>query len=124
MTDSEVVLYFFIIILALVHTFSEVIYKKGVTPIVESKKASDNYSKQTWIMIVFVVGFSIGISLCVKLLFGIILGSNPLSIISGLFLGSIAIFSFIFGYLFFDEKISRTQLIGFCFISIGIFLLV
>jgi len=71
-----------------------------------------------------ILGFSIALSLGVKIVYGIILGSNPLSVIAGLFFGLIAIFSVIFGKLFFDEEVSRFKAIGVFLIALGIVILV
>ena len=60
----------------------------------------------------------------VKLIYGIILGTNPLSVTAGLFLGGIAIFSAILGKILFEEDLSTFQVAGVIFIALGIFLLV
>ncbi|MFX0151606.1 MAG: hypothetical protein ACFFAJ_12540, partial [Candidatus Hodarchaeota archaeon] len=75
-------------------------------------------------MPLILITISIGISLIVKIIYGILLVTNPLSVSSGLFLGFIAIFSVIFGKIFFNEKITNHQGIGVVLIAFGIIILV
>ncbi len=86
-------------------------------------KGMGSYLKERFTPL-FIIGVSLGISFIVKAIYGIVLATNPLSVSSGLFLGFIAIFSVLFGKLFFSEHISRAQGFGIVLIALGIILLV
>lgn len=126
---SDLVLWTFLIIipvLSIIHTLGEVLYKYGsmmFNPLDKPLEGID-YNIKEQIIPLIVIGVSIGISFFVKIIYGIILVSNPLSISSGLFLGFIAIFSIVFGKFFFNEQISRYQVLGICLIAFGIIILV
>ncbi|MHA2243711.1 MAG: hypothetical protein ACXADY_01950 [Candidatus Hodarchaeales archaeon] len=115
----------FILLLATIHTLSEVMYKSGSTTFVHRIILFKEKSKLSIVLFpLSIIVISIGISLGVKVIYGIILGSNPLSITSGLFLGSIAIFSVFFGKIFFHEQVSPRQVGGVILIALGIIFLV
>ncbi|MFX1517143.1 MAG: hypothetical protein ACFFC6_12645 [Promethearchaeota archaeon] len=115
----------FILLLAMIHTLGEVIYKKGSMLYVQSNLSIKDISKLSIIGFpLFIIIFSIGISLGIKVIYGIILASNPLSITAGLFLGSIAIFSVFFGKVFYNEQVSSLRVVGIGMIAFGIILLV
>ena len=114
-----------ILLLAAIHTFGEVIYKKGSMMFVQRNISIKEISKFTKSRLpIFIVGISIGLSLGVKIIYGIILGSYPLSVTGGLFFGSIAIFSVISGKIFYQEHFSPLQLFGIVLIALGIIFLV
>lgn len=127
MIDSEIWLYIgLILLLATVHTLGDVIYKKATTSLVEKNIPSKlEFSDfRIFIIPIFVIGFSICISLGVRIVYGILLGVTPLSITAGSFLGSITIFSIIFGKAIFQEQFSHYQILGILLIVLGIIMLV
>jgi drug/metabolite transporter (DMT)-like permease len=115
-----------VLLIAIIHTLGEVIYKKGTMPFVEPKGVSQTSpsSLRTLSIPIIIIGVSFGISFGVKIIYGIILGLNPLSSTAALFLGSVAIFSVIFGKIFFNEQISPYQLFGIVLIALGIMMVV
>jgi len=113
-----------VLILAIIHTLGEVLYKQVTTSFVRMRNSRSEASFQMLSVPLVIIGVSIGISFGVKIIYGILLGSNPLSVTSGLYLGSIAIFSIIFGKLFFHEQVSLYQVLGIGLITLGIILLV
>ncbi len=127
MDNPEIIGYFLIIFfLAIAHTSGEVIYKSGSMALIKDKHLLKNIASnlQQIFLPLLIIGFSIALSLGVKIIYGTVLGSNPLSITAGLFFGLIAIFSIIFGKLFFNEQITRFQIFGILLIALGILLLV
>jgi len=103
-----------VLVLAILHTLGEVLYKNATTSFVRLKGIPrSQFSFRTLNIPLVIKGVSIGISLGVKIIYGIFLGLNPLSVTAGLFLGSIAIFSIIFGKLFFHEQVSPYQILGY-----------
>ncbi len=115
----------FILLLALIHTLGEVFYKKGSMMFVQRKISIKDISKlHISGFPISIVGVSIGFSLGVKIFYGILLGSHPLSVTGGLFFGSIAIFSVFFGKIIYQEQFSPLQLSGIVLIALGIILLV
>jgi hypothetical protein len=105
----------------------EAIYKKGSMLVIREGKSENNESPEvssSRILIISVITFSIGISLAVKIVYGVILGIKPLFLTAGLFLGGIAVFSAILGKLLFEENLSSFQIVGIIFIAIGVFTLV
>ncbi len=125
MFDFGLILYLISILgLAIVHTIGEVIYKKGTMPLTKKKQNSESLGFQKLIFPMIVIGFSFGISLIIKIIYGIFLGSNPFSSTTALFLGAIAIFSIILGKIFFQEQISSYQLVGIILIATGIVLVI
>ena len=127
MIDLEFIAYMILIlILSIVHTSGEALYKKGAMLFVAKNAPLKDmvfYLKVRFTPLL-VIGVSIGISFTVKAIYGILLVTNPLSVSSGLFLGFIAIFSVIFGKFFYGELISRPQWFGIVLIALGITLLV
>lgn len=120
------ILYLLTIILALLHTIGEVLYKLSSKLFLDSFKKTEKKNRLIWERIKYfsLIGGSISISLGVKMFYGIILGKNSLSLISGLFLGFITIFSVLLGRLIFKEDIDKLQVIGMSLIIIGLILLV
>ena len=113
-----------VLVLAILHTLGEVLYKNATTSIVRMKRSPrSQFSFRILCIPLFIIGVSIGISLGVKIIYGILLGLNPLSVTAGLFLGSIAFFSIIFGKLFFHEQVSHYQVLGIVLIALGIIIL-
>lgn len=115
-----------ILLLAIFHAFGEVMYKNGFMLFIKRKRSEKGNFNYFYPLIIpiLVILFSIAISLGIKVIYGIILGSNELSITAGLFLGSISIFSVIFGKFFFQEQLLRSQVFGILLIALGIILLV
>lgn len=112
-----------IAIFAGIHVMGEVLYKIGGEKVFSSRFKTD-LGWPKFIFPVTIIVFSIGISLGIKVLYGILLGSNPLSTTASLFLGTIALFSVLFGAVFFQEKLSPVQFIGIILVVAGIILLV
>ena len=113
-----------VLVLAILHTLGEVLYKSATTSFVRMKRPPrSQFSFRMLGIPLVIIGGSIGISLGVKIIYGILLGLNPLSVTTGLFLGSIAIFSIIFGKLFFHEQVSSYQVLGIVLIALGIIIL-
>ena len=125
MFNLEVVVYLAsVLVLAKLHTLCEVLYKNATTSFVRLKRIPrSKFSFRTLNVPLVIIGVSIGISLGVKIIYGILLGLYPLSVTAGLFLGSIAIFSIVFGKLFFHEQVSPYQALGFVLIALGIIIL-
>jgi hypothetical protein len=88
-----------------------------------NQKSKRNFSFQAGFIPLIIIGISIMFSLSIKIIYGIVLGINPLSITVGLYLGVIAVFSVIFGKLVFYESITRHQMLGIVFIVSGIIIL-
>lgn len=113
-----------IVVLAVVHTFGEVLYKKGgmsAFPDLDQDSKSGSWIRfltSPLVILSFIITFG------VKLLYGIVLASAPLYQAGGLYLASIAVFSIVAGRLFFGEVLSRVQVFGFVLVSLGILLLV
>lgn len=114
------------IILALIHTIGEVLFKLFSKLFLNSFKKTEKKKRLIWERIKYftLIGVSISISFGVKICYGIILGKNSLSRISGLYLGSITIFSILLGRLIFKEDINKLQAIGMGLIISGLILLV
>ena len=121
---SMIFLFFLVIILSFFHTLGEVLYKFSTTHFIKYVNPIQSEKKAKKIQFFILIGISIGISLIIKVFYGVLLGENPLSITAGLFLGCINIFSILFGRLFFKEKIENIQYIGLALITIGIILMV
>ena len=121
MLDLEVFAYSIsILMLSIIHTFGEALYKKGSMLFVTKSsplKCTVSYLKERFTPL-FIIGVSILISFIIKAIYGILLVTNPLSVSSGLFLGFVAIFSVLFGKLYFNEHISRTRGVGIVLIRI------
>jgi EamA domain-containing membrane protein RarD len=125
--DLDIFFIIFVLVLSLIHSVGEAIYKKGTMLVTKGGESRNNESlrvSKTRFIVLAIITFSIGISLAVKLVYGIILGMKPLSVTAGLFLGGIAIFSAILGKLLFKEDLSNFQGVGIIFIALGIFMLV
>lgn len=118
--------YFLTIFLAFLHTIGEALYKSSANSFLKCFKELKNKKKINWnnIKYFILICISIGISLGVKVIYGVILVNNPLFIISGLFLACITIFSFILGKVIFKEQIEKLQAVGLGLIVIGLILLV
>lgn len=113
-----------VLVLAILHTLGEVLYKHATTTIVRLKRTlRKQFSFRTVGIPLFIIGNSLGILLGVKIIYGILLGFNPLSVTAGLYLGLIAIFSIIFGKIFFHEQIYHSQILGIVLIASGIIIL-
>jgi len=113
-----------VILLAFFHSCAEIIFKKG-----SMKALSDAGRARTvrfWIRLVTspIVIASLAISAGIKIIYGIVLTSNPLFVIGGTYLAAVALFSVIGGRMFFSEEISQKQLIGFVLIICGMILMV
>lgn len=121
---SMIFLLFLVIILAFFHTLGEVLYKFSTTHFIKYVNPTQSEKKAKKFQFLILIGISIGISLIIKVFYGVLLGENPLSITAGLFLGCINIFSILFGRLFFKEKIENIQYFGLGLITIGIMLMV
>lgn len=119
------IFYLLIIILAFLHTIGEVLYKLSSKLFLNSFKKTEKKKRLIWARIKYftLIGVSISISFGVKIFYGIILGKNSLSLISGLFLGFITIFSVLLGRLIFKEDINKLQAIGMGLIISGFILL-
>jgi drug/metabolite transporter (DMT)-like permease len=112
-----------VVTFALVHVSGEVLYKVGGEKLLSERRNVESVWKSNLFPIMLTL-FSISISMVVKVLYGVLLGTNPLSITAGMFLGIIALLSIIFGAIIFHEKLSIIQVIGALLVAIGIFLLV
>jgi hypothetical protein len=110
--------------LALLHAFGEIIYKKGGMQALSVAGKARRIGFWTKLLTSRLVILSLLISAVTKLLYGIVLASNPLYITGGLYLASVALFSVIGGKLVFSEKITRRQILGFGLIAVGMVLLV
>lgn len=120
------IFWLFTIILALIHTFGEVLFKSSSKLFLNSLIKTGKKKRLIWERFKYftLIGVSISVSFGVKIFYGIILGKNSLSLISGLFLGSITIFSVLLGRLIFKEDINKLQAIGMGLIVISLILLV
>ncbi len=120
------IFYLLTIILGLLHSLGEVLYKISSNLFLNSFKKTEKKKRiiSERIKYFTLIGISISISFGVKIFFGIILGKNSLAIISGLFLGFITIFSVLLGRLIFKEDIDKRQAIGMGLIISSLFLLV
>lgn len=112
-----------ILVLAIIHTISEVLYKNATMQVRLYRNAGNKSALKALSIPLLVIIISIGISLGVKIIYGILIGLNLLSVTAGLFLGFIAIFSILFGKIFFNEHVSSSQFLGIILIAIGITIL-
>ncbi|MFW9850523.1 MAG: hypothetical protein ACFFF4_15435 [Candidatus Thorarchaeota archaeon] len=113
-----------VITLAFVHALGEIIYKKGGMNAL--RDAGRARSLGFWRRIIsspYVIA-SLLISGAVKLIYGIVLVENPLFITGGIYLAAVALFSVLGGKVFFEERITRRQTLGFILVAIGMILLV
>lgn len=113
-----------IVVLAIVHTFGEVLYKRGGMTSFPDSEQGLNPGSWTRFLTSPIVILSLMLTFGTKLLYGIVLASAPLYQAGGLYLASIAIFSIIAGRLFFGEVLSRVQVFGLVLVSVGLLLLV
>jgi hypothetical protein len=113
-----------VISLASLHAFGEIIYKKGGMQALSAAGKARGVGFWTKLLTSRLVIISLLISGVTKLLYGIVLASNPLFITGGFYLASVALFSTIGGKLVFSEKITRRQTLGFGLIAVGMILLV
>ena len=89
----------------------------------DSEKGLDRKSWKHFLLSPIVI-LSLFITLATKGLYGITLASNPLYLAGGIYLAAIAVFSVFGGRIIFDERVGRTQIVGFLLVAIGIVLLV
>lgn len=114
------ILFVVLMLLASLHTVGEIIYKKGGMQSLGVEKQSSNSEFLLRFITSPIVVLSLLISVLVKVLYGVLLASNPLHVAGGIYLAGVAIFSAIGGKIVFDEKISKRQVGGFVLISVGI----
>ncbi|MHA1863740.1 MAG: hypothetical protein ACTSWA_08215 [Candidatus Thorarchaeota archaeon] len=113
-----------ILALASLHAFAEIIYKKGGMKALSDAGRARSLSFWRRLVTSPIVIVSLIISGVVKLLYGIVLASNPLFVTGGIYLAAVGLFSVIGGRLVFSERISQKQMIGFLFIATGMILMV
>ena len=121
---ESVTLPLIILALASVHAFAEILYKKGGMKALSDAGRARKVGFWKKLVTAPIVIVSFIISGVVKLLYGIVLASNPLFITGGIYLAAVALFSVIGGRLFFSEEISHKQMIGFILIACGMVLMV
>lgn len=106
------------------HVIGEILFKKGgMVSFADSEKGLDRKSWKHFLLSPIVI-LSLFITLATKGLYGITLASNPLYLAGGIYLAAIAVFSVFGGRIIFDERVGRTQIVGFLLVAIGIVLLV
>ena len=113
-----------VIALAFVHALAEIVYKKGGMKALSDAGRARTFSFWKRLITSPIVIISLLISGGVKLLYGIVLASNPLFITGGTYLAAVALFSVVGGRVFFSEEISRKQMFGFILIACGMILMV
>jgi len=124
MDSATITLILILMGIAFVHVIGEILFKKGgMISFAESERGLD---KKSWKHFLFspIVIVSLFITITVKVLYGITLATNPLYLAGGIYLAAIAVFSVLAGRIVFNEKLRRTQILGFALVAVGIILLV
>ncbi len=113
-----------VLLLAALHTLGEILYKKG--GMIALSQTEDTREVSFWKGFATspLVLLSLLMSAGVKVLYGILLVSNPLYLTGGMYLAAVALFSVLGGGFIFKERITVFQGVGFFLIAIGMILLV
>ncbi|MFX1482193.1 MAG: hypothetical protein ACFFCP_03285 [Promethearchaeota archaeon] len=120
---EEAIIPLAVLSLALLHALGEMMYKKGGMMTLE--RVGRVRKAGFWIKLLTtpLVILSLLIAAAVKVLYGIILASNPLFVTGGIYLSAVALFSVLGGKFIFSEEISSKQAMGFVMIGFGILFL-
>lgn len=110
--------------LAVLHTVGEVLYKRGGMSAFEDESSAKNLQSWSRFILSSIVILSLAITLVTKVLYGILLTSNPLNTTGGIYLAGVALISVLAGRTFFGERLAKGQILGFVLIAIGIIFLV
>jgi multidrug transporter EmrE-like cation transporter len=113
-----------LIILTFFHSISEALYKYGGMILSREVKLTLIAENKQIIASLAIIIVSLAFSFIIKVLYGILLGANYISIIAGVYLGLTALFSAFIGRAFFAETLTKFQYIGFFLIAAGIIFLI